>query len=457
MLSTPIFQFAVFYNGDLEVHPGPDMTLGGRIHTNGNMHLGAGNTLTLDTNYVRAVGHLYRNRKDDPSTSGGTVKIRKWVVDPFDGSEPEEYVRLNSKSQMDDLGVPSLSGYDSRFVDGWDEELDGSFTGSDDWLPWVLGAPELWSQPDGYGTSGSTVQTAEHGTSELVAPQVVALDMFQPQAGGDYAWNATLKEYVPVAPGTGTHKKGNFHGSADLSIIGHRNGTWSAYDSYGNDVSSALAGAVSIVDFYDARQGGNVSVTQIDVGALNSSSAFPANGLVYASSYGMGEGTDLKGVKLVNGAELAQPLTVVTNGGAYVQGDYNTVDKKGASVIADAVNLLSNDWDDSKGPGTLPVASDTTFNLAFITGNQDTEEGSYNGGFENLPRFHEAWSGVDCNIRGSFVCLWTSIYATGAWKYGGDRYKAPRRNWDYDPAFNDIANLPPFTPMVVDAESVATW
>ena len=33
----PIFQFAVFYGNDLEIAPGPDMTLIGRVHSNGNL------------------------------------------------------------------------------------------------------------------------------------------------------------------------------------------------------------------------------------------------------------------------------------------------------------------------------------------------------------------------------------------------------------------------------------
>ena len=52
--ASPIFTYAVFYTDDLEILPGPNMTLGGRVHSNGSMYLGCGNTLTMDTNYVRA-------------------------------------------------------------------------------------------------------------------------------------------------------------------------------------------------------------------------------------------------------------------------------------------------------------------------------------------------------------------------------------------------------------------
>jgi hypothetical protein len=462
--ATPIFQFAVFYTNDLEINPGPSMTLGGRVHTNADLYLGCGGTLTMDTNYVRSVGRMFRNRKDDPSASKGTVRIRRWVVNPYDGAEPSEYFDMNSRSQMDALGVVTVGGFDSQFVDGWDDNGDGDFYDSDDWLPWDLGALEYWSEPDFYVSgAGNTVKSAEHGVTEAVPPAIGSISMYEPTesgSGGDYDWNGASGEYVPVSPGTGAYDKGYYHENADLSIIAQTDGSWQAYDSGGVDVSGFLGGAVTVKDFYDARQSTSsdkIKVIEVDLGALNSSGVFPDNGLLYTASYGAGEGTDAKGVKLVNGSELAAPLTVVSENSMYVQGDYNTTNKVGASVIADAVNLLSNAWNDTKTLGTLPAASDTTFNLAFITGNHDTIGSDYNGGLENLPRFHENWGGKSCNIYGSFVNTWTSKYATGLWKYGGDRYKAPGRNWHYDTAFNQVANLPPFTPLAVTAEDVVSY
>ncbi|MEZ6021273.1 MAG: hypothetical protein R3F17_14630 [Planctomycetota bacterium] len=60
-------------------------------------------------------------------------------------------------------------------------------------------------------------------------------------------------------------------------------------------------------------------------------------------------------------------------------------------------------------------------------------------------------------MTGSFVNTWDSAFGTGDWLYGEDRYTAPQRNWAYDEDFNTVANLPPFTPMVVSSEQVVTW
>ena len=463
--ATPLFQFAVFYTGDLEINPGPDMTLAGRIHSNGDIYLNSGNTLTCDTNYLHAVGDLYRRRKDNPSASTGEVLVRRWVENPFDPFEPVEYVEMLGHDGLNALGVPNVSGYDSDFVDGWDYEGDGDYFGADDWLPWGPGALDLWSEPDSYvNGSGNTVLTAAHGIGEAVTPYIGSIQMFEEANGGDYAWDPIASEYAPVTSGTGTHNPGYYHGEADLSILVHDDGTWTATDGSGTNVTSALQGAnvVTVTDIYDARQAsgaeGSVPIIEIDMTALGASGVWPSNGLLYASHYGLGTGTDAKGVLLSNGAELAGAMTVVSEGPLYIEGDYNTVDKKGAAVIGDAINLLSNAWDGTKGSGSgLPDASDTTYNCAMISGNQDTAVGKYNGGLENLPRFHEAWSGKTCAISGSFVNAWNSSYATGEWVYGGNRYKAPRRLWNYDSAFNNVAGLPPFTPMAVSARDVVSW
>lgn len=458
-LSVPIFQFAVFYTNDLEINPGPDMTIRGRVHTNADLYLNCGGTLTLDSNYVHAVGDIFRMRKDDPGTSEGTVDVREWVAAPFDPSQPALYFALNSISQMDDLGIDTESGYDSAFTVGYDADGDGSYFGPNDWLPFALGALEYWDEPAGYtGGTGTTIQTSDHGLTAAVTPSVSSIAMYEPApGGGDFDFDAATGQYVPATAGTGAFQKGFFHAEAGLSIVAAKDGTWRAYDGQGIDVTTYLAGAVTLKTMYDARQGGNVSVIQIDMGLLNTSPVFPANGLLYASSYANGTGQAAKGVQLVNGTELKAPLTVASEGAVYVKGDYNTVGQKGAAVICDAINLLSNSWNDSKGKSGLPRASETTFNLAFISGNQETTVGDYNGGFENLPRFHENWSGVDCNITGSFVNLWESQHATGTWVYGGNRYTAPKRNYAFDTRFNDVANLPPFTPLAVTGEDVVTW
>ncbi|MDP6939079.1 MAG: hypothetical protein QF848_09630 [Planctomycetota bacterium] len=454
--STPIFQFAVFYEGDLEAQPGPSMTLGGRVHSNGDMYLGCGNTLTMDTNYVHALGRIYRSRKNN-TNSNGTVEVRQWVENPFDPLEPVSYLDMNSKSQMDP--VTTESGYDSNFTDGYDINGDGDFTDEDEWLPFVAGALEMWDAPDGYALTGNTMLTGDHGVSEAVTPNIGSIQMYEPSSVGDYYFDSTLNEYSYRGPGAGTHAKGYYHQSAGLSvIISEDTSEIRVYDELGGTVPVIdLNGALSMTTIYDARQGGDVDLLSVDMDLLSEAAAWPDNGLLYVAHYGMGTGTSARGVELTNGSEISAGLTVVAEGSLYINGDYNTVNKKGAAVIADAVNLLSNSWDGTKSAGNLPVASNTTYNTAIVTGNTTTSEGSYNGGLENLPRFHEKWTTKKCTINGSFVNAWESQYANADWGYGGDIYKAPKRKWYYDEMFNDVENLPPYTPMVVSASDIVRW
>jgi Tfp pilus assembly protein PilX len=71
----PLFQFAAFYGGDLEILPGQDMTLSGPVHSNGSLYLGGGTRLTIAGN-VTSVGSIYSKRKNDNSTyADGIVRI----------------------------------------------------------------------------------------------------------------------------------------------------------------------------------------------------------------------------------------------------------------------------------------------------------------------------------------------------------------------------------------------
>lgn len=468
--ATPLFQYAVFYSNELEIHPGPDMTIGGRVHSNRDIFMNtASSTLRVDSNYLRAVGDIFRYNKGNPYSSNGTVEVRKWVANPFDASEPAEYVEMPSLLDMWSEGVfpddlTKLTAYDSDFDEGWDGNGDGDYTDIGDYPPFVLGALDMWGSPDGYGDEGYTLLTGEHGIEESVTPQIGSIEKFELLGEGEtgnWTFDEDLGKYVEVAAGSGDYGKGFYHKEAGLQILVDYDGDLQITGSGGVDLTAALSGIVTLTEIYDARQADGsedkVEVVSVDVEALKLNGYYPANGLMYAAHMDSGTGTKTGGIHLFNGQELGGPITVVTEGAVYVEGDFNTVNKTGASVIGDAVNLLSNSWDNTKSAGSLPFASDTTYNLAIVTGNTVTGDSGYSGGLENLPRFHEDWSGKDATINGSFVNLWESKRATGAWKYGADRYTAPIRDWSYDTDFNNLANLPPFTPMGVTTAEVAMW
>jgi hypothetical protein len=412
------------------------MTLSGRVHTNHDLYagVGSGNTLTVNSDYFRSVGNLYRKRKDDGSLTLGNVKIKK--------TGSTSLYDLWSQSQLTGKGVPSVSGYDSAFL-GFDKNRDGDLSDSGDWADFAVGALSTWA---------GTVQTAAHGVKRVEPPAIGSIKRYEVLGSGlgDYAWDTTIKDYKYVGTGNGDARKGRFHASAAIVIR-----DLDMYDDKGFKLSPP-AGTLVAKTFYDAREGKNVTVTELDLSKLASGGNWPSNGLIYASRSDATT-TQPNGIRLTNGATLAKALTVCSEDPLYVKGDYNTVSKKPAAVIGDAVNLLSNSWNDSKTKGSLPGAKATAFNMAMITGNDETLGAQYSGGFENLPRFHENWSGINCSILGSFVKIYASQFASGTWVYGGDHYTAPNRLWDYDTSFNNASNLPPFTPNVAQVKSAAWW
>jgi len=449
----PLFQYAVFFEQSLDILPTPDMVLTGRIHTNGDLRLGCNTaTLKLDTNHIRAVGNLRRWKKHRDIPTVGNVLVRQWVANPFDPSEPEAYVDLESLSQMTALGIPSITGYDSSF-EGYDANGDGSYYLADgDWLPFDAGLLGRYGPPPAYAGNGQTLLLGAHGTTRVTPPSIESIAMYEPATGGDYEL-AGWGEYVAVAPGTGTHGRGHFHGNADLAIIVSADGlSWDAYDSGGFDVSGALAGVVTIDQTYDERQGGYVRVAKLDVAALNASTAYPTNGLLYVSHYGMGTATNSKGVHLVNGSNVLADLTLVTEGSAYIQGDFNTTAVVSTAVLSDAINLLSNSWANTT---SKPTASNTTYNVALVVGNTETTTSQYNGGLENFPRFHEDWTEKTCAVVGSMISSWPNQYATGS--VSDAQYNPPIRNYSYDIRFNDVTKMPPFTPMSTSVVDLARW
>jgi len=384
----PLFQFAVFYEPDMEFHPGPFMTLGGRVHANGNLYLGSNNGLDI-TSYLTAAGIIIHGRKPGSGLAVGNGSVR----------------------------VKDRAGNFQDMENGDGTWLDHN---QDDWVDASL---DRWT---------GQVQDEDHGINELYLPVAVSGDPID-----------LIKDASGSNPDSYEHKAG-------LKIIDGQAYFRQADDSWINVTAAMFTdGTLSSTTFYEGREEKDIAALDIDISQLNNSPYWPTNGLIYTKQT-VGGG-DQPATRLINGSELRSGLTVVSENPIYTKGDYNTVGKKPAAVICDAYTILSNDWDDANSALSLDnrIASNTSLNLSFITGNPTTGEdgNNYNGGLENLPRFLEKWSGKTCKIRGSIVDLWKSQQATGKWSYGS-YYTAPDRDWSFDQDLLDPNKLPPGTPMV---------
>jgi hypothetical protein len=383
----PLFQFAVYYENDLEIAPGPNMTLGGRVHSNHNIYIQSDNNINIDS-YLTSAGDILHGRKpgSGQSESNGNVFIK------------------------DNAGnYQNMKNIDGTWLDSRDPN-------------WVNSSISRW---------GGLVEDGNLGTTELNLPVVT---------------NGATTNLIDRAGGGNND---SFESKADLTIINgtvmykQADGTWA------NVTSTFISnGIMADGSFRDNRENKDVSAVDINLQALASNGYWPLNGIIYTSS--PPGTTTINALRLKDADTLHSALTVATSNPLYTVGNFNSTNKKPACLIADAITVLSNNWNDANSHLNLNhrLATATQVNACYISGNSETGANGqgYNGGFENLVRFQENWDGISFAWRGSASNLWYSRQTAGAW--GGSYYSPPNRDWAFDTALSNIANLPPGTPYV---------
>jgi len=205
-----------------------------------------------------------------------------------------------------------------------------------------------------------------------------------------------------------------------------------------------------------------------------------------------------RALKLVNGKTISLGtcngvvcgLTVAAENPVYVQGDYNNPgapatctsftqcfpnpDAVGggvpASIAADAVTVLSNNWSDVKSfmypyaANSRSAATQTTYRMGVVAGKgigfpnpsgANSSTGS-DGGVHNFLRYLENWGSSNIWYTGSFVSLFYSHQGIGTFKWGSNNvYGIPgTRNDQFDTTFSTPADLPPRTPMLRNVNTI---
>ena len=196
-------------------------------------------------------------------------------------------------------------------------------------------------------------------------------------------------------------------------------------------------------------------------------------------------GTRIPGVYDTSGLGNTKGFTVASENGVYVAGNYNTTgvsvasgtnvtpstsyypqdtsEHIPASVVSDAVTILSNSWSDSNAFSNPfyrynRPASDTQVRFGMISGDAITGNtslpyspsgfGHLNGGLHNFKRFLEYWTNRRLNYSGSLINLTNSRNNNGFWKCCNTVYTPPIRDWTFDNTFLDATRLPPGTPFI---------
>jgi hypothetical protein len=394
--SIPIFQFAIFYGLDLEVNTMTTMVVNGRVHANGTIYTYPSAPLTF---------------KNDVTGVGKIIKTRKPGDPAYSSSPPSGSITYQGQK---DTGVASMN-------------LPIGTNNTPSAVRQVVEIP-----PSSEAVNSPMGQQRYYNKAEmliLVTNSTVTVAIQTPLSG-----TSTTLPWAQIT----------------------------------NFVSTNLT-------FTDQREGKTIKTTQIDVSKIEAwsltnstvqsvlGSGKPVN-LIYVADSRSTTSSQLTGIRLVSGQTLpSRGLTVATPNPLYVKGHYNqpnasflgttnTTTAKPASLVADALTVLSSNWSDSLSASayTSRDAASTTVNAAVLTGIVETTNNPsiYSGGVHNLGRFLEDWTGNTFTYNGSMVVLFPSAKATAPFQQPGAYYYPPARNFAFDLNFTDITKQPPGTPEV---------
>jgi hypothetical protein len=473
--SIPIFQFAIFYNINLEIDPGALMFVNGAVWSNQGLWAGTGN-LTFNST-VSAVGQA-NTTGTDPFATGYT-----------DGSSTSGGANFTLSGQPTSKNTAIIM------------PIAGATNSNPTNVESILNIPpNTITAPYGMGTAGAyTTNGLQYFANE--ADLVISNSASGTNYGSLIPYGTNITIYFQDANDTPylqpiTPDFYIFKGPPFPSTGQYTNYVWpdtpSNRTTYTNrcvtNVYYAGWSFVTNVAFYDYRESDTVQAVQIDVsmfniwvtnqvvtngGGLHNLDCFSDKGhwidsiWVY-NNVALNNAT-LPAVRVVNGLQLpnSSGFTVATPMPLYVKGDYNVQTNSlhsdvgltntsytyPAALMADAVTILSSNWNDAYNTSTNLSSrnpSATTVNAAMLEGIVQSSGANYSGGVENFLRYLEDWGNgnVTNTYNGSIVVMFPSVFATNYWQATGNYYNPPRRNWGFDFNFLQQSKLPPLTPQL---------
>ena len=424
-----IFQHAVFYQGDLELYASKNVTINGDVVANGNIYMSSTPSAQLVlTGKVCYLGGDYFD-----TNAGGTPVLTKPGIMQTD--------------QAGDLSaLPSILDTNPLFDPSpvWSGIQDVSdlanAVASDPTADAGAEAAQLQTMenPENLlgGANATVIQANDPSLFPDInsvyraaivpppdAPAVVSTVASQPVgAVGEYPSGVSGLTDDPTISAQRMYNRAglmiqvNPDGTTVILVPSDPNNLQSGYvaapsafnDIFTETYTDPVTGNPTVIKpVYDEREQTNVGITTIDIGKLNTAlqnypgtlSAF--NGVVYVWLVA-GSSTNPSALRLENGATLpfsgpnqSTGLSVATNGGIYIKGDYNLAplpstatksdgtsvagDMNPAMLMGDAITLLSGSWSDDNANALLssglrnanPNNSTTTqtINSGLLTGN----------------------------------------------------------------------------------------
>jgi hypothetical protein len=497
----PLFQFAIFYQYNMEIAPGATMSITGPVHGNTNIYLSpnSGVTLTLN-NTISAVGQVIQgqdpqNMNSLPSSFGTVVfdgtpteqngvpplnlpvgtnatgvgtndsqNVYAILEPPQAGQGPTSPTGTNLLYNQADLIIIISNNNTIRVTSGADINNQATVISNSQWSSWLSTNGTFYDQRDSLTVQPvvinvSNLVTWSSNTSSSVNPMYSVLQSLRGSSEANIQsiyvddQRSTSNAVVTTNITIGTNYSTNTT-------------TTSGYPSSGNYVPPVTTTNYS----YSTNIITHKVTTNIVSYTYQGITSTLSTNTSYTTNYVAG--TVQPGIVLSNGAVLPpNGLSIATPDPAYIIGNWNVqLSSSGTSdagtsgvtytrpsaIYADAITILSPAWNPANS--TLAISSRTatsdTVNAAFLTGNvpsngSDVAPGyGYSGGVENFPRFLENWSGQNFYYNGSMVCMFNSQIANAAWPGTGTVYNPPNRYWSFDVNFNNPSQQPPMMPRI---------
>ncbi|MBX7245390.1 MAG: hypothetical protein K1X53_07815 [Candidatus Sumerlaeaceae bacterium] len=386
----PLYQFAIYYNnGDLELHPGPVMDIKGKVHVNGNLWVGSGDTINFHES-VSSTGKMrmfYDFTNKSINLAGNTTNVSaradyQWLTGNSNSQVSNSFSTLLNNYSLNGFkpnGAPggnyviedwsstgnvNIKNGSGTFVNmktsntnldlnsnGYFDAADVSQSNTDNWL---VNALSMW---------GGNVKDASMGVAAINPP--ITADSTLPDGSIDPNAAHKLIERVKPTDSDGL-KAQKFENSADIIISGNPGdeSTIKIKTKAGATISNTQGAnkIVTVGEFYDGQQLTVVKTLDVNIGVLKTATGVSFdNGVVYVTTtpttgdtwsspttWSLPGRTDfMPAVRIKNASSMPRntdnAFVVATDRPLYTSGDVNSSNKCTLALAADSITVCSQD------------------------------------------------------------------------------------------------------------------
>ncbi|MFC6661551.1 hypothetical protein [Deinococcus multiflagellatus] len=359
----PLFQFAVFFDKDMEFDNTAKLEFTGPIHSNGNIFLdsGAGSDTSLTLRgQVTSAYEIYRRQKRD-NVCQGVVRIAAQntnLVDlpcnadvntPYDKAYYRTRYGGTVEPNIGELDVPSISALQpTASAEYWQKadvrivlkRLDGVNTNNGtSWEPQFVNSTGQRLNPVGCTQLGTAPITLP--TNPALGSAVSYTQSFRDTREARY-WDAQ------PAPGPTRSTKTLLEIDVKRLMDCIESPTNASILNISGGLQNSTEGGLVIYMTFDDRGGSTVATSLLSVPLTNGSNgAIAQANQPVANNYGV----RLRNGDLIQATSGNKPkgVTFVTDQAVYVMGDFNSSSPTSSNwvptaILADSFNVLSKNW-----------------------------------------------------------------------------------------------------------------